>query len=281
MKKWDTVAIVGVGLLGGSIGLALQRRGLARHVVGIGRRVTSLRRATDHHAVTATTTDVAQGVAAAELVIVCTPVADIVNNVGQVAQHCSPSALITDVGSTKADIVRQLERRLEPEVLFVGSHPMAGSEKTGPEHATPDLFEDRVTVVTPVDTSAGEAVDRIDAFWRSLGSRVIRMSPESHDRAVAMTSHVTHIVATSLAAATTQEEMLLVASGWCDTTRIAAGDPKLWRQILLSNRDQVLKSLDKFSSVLSQFRVALADGDEESVMQLLEAGKRTRDSLGS
>lgn len=281
MKKSDTVAIVGVGLLGGSIGLALQQRRLARHIVGIGRRASSLRRALEHRTVTATTTDLAQGVAAADLVVVCTPVADIVDRVCQVAEHCPPSAVITDVGSTKVDIVRELARRLGPHARFVGSHPMAGSEKTGPENATADLFEQRVTVVTPASGDKSEAVDCVVEFWSALGSQVLRMSPESHDQAVAMTSHATHVVAASLAAATTPAELPLVASGWRDTTRIAAGDVQLWRQILMSNREQVLKSLDKFEKVLSQFRAALESGDAESVVQLLDAGKKTRDSVGS
>ena len=277
MNRWDTVAIVGVGLLGGSIGLALQRRGLARHVVGIGRRAASLDRARQHGTVTTTTTDLAQGVADAELVVVCTPVGDIVDHVREVAAHCPPLALITDVGSTKVSIVRQLEE----VVQFVGSHPMAGSEKTGPEHATAELFDSRVTVVTPAKAAGGELVDRVEAFWQSLGSQVLRMSPEAHDQAVAMTSHAAHVIAGALAAATAPEQLPLAASGWRDTTRIAASDPQLWRQILLANRDQVLKSLDKFEKVLSQFRVALGSGDEESLVQLLDAGKNTRDSVGS
>ncbi len=286
MNKWDTVAIVGVGLLGGSIGLALQRRELARHVIGIGRRVTSLDKALQYGTVTATTTDLASGVSDAELIVVCTPVGDIVDHVCQVAASCPRGALITDVGSTKRQIVRQLEQRLDADVSFVGSHPMAGSEKAGPEHATANLFENKVTVVTPAAPAQHAlarktSVDQIEAFWQSLGARVLRMSPESHDEAVAMTSHTAHVVAAALAAATPLGELPLTASGWRDTTRIAAGDPRLWQQILSSNRDQVLQSLDKFGKVLSQFRAALESGDEESVRQLLDAGKKTRDSVGS
>ncbi len=281
MNRWDTVAIVGVGLLGGSIGLALQQRGLARQVVGIGRREASLLKARKYGTVTTTTTDLARGVAAADVVIACTPVGDIVDRVCQVAEHCPRSALITDVGSTKVNVVRQLGQRLAPDVRFVGSHPMAGSEKTGPENADAELFEQRVTVVTPATAERTDSADRISAFWEALGSRVLCMSPESHDQAVAMTSHAAHVIATTLAAATSEDELPLAASGWRDTTRIAASDPQLWLQILLANRDQVLKSLNKFEKVLSQFRTALGSGDEESLVQLLDAGKKTRDSVGS
>ncbi len=281
MKKWETVAIVGVGLLGGSIGLALQQRGLARQVIGIGRRAASLRKARRCAAVTSTTTQLARGVAEAELVIVCTPVGKIVEYVAQIAAHAPVGALITDVGSTKAEIVSALEPRLGKPVRFVGSHPLAGSEKAGCEYATADLFCGRVTVVTPASTSELQAVRQIESFWRSLGSRVVRMSPFAHDAAVAMTSHVPHVVAAAMAVATAGSDLPLVAGGWKDTTRIAAGDPQLWWQILSTNRDQVLKSLDKFEKVLSQFRGALERGDEAHLMQLLDAGKTTRDSVGS
>ncbi|MHB0959206.1 MAG: prephenate dehydrogenase [Pirellulaceae bacterium] len=281
MRKWDTVAIVGVGLIGGSIGLALQQRALARRIVGIGRRESSLRKARQAGTVTQTTTKLARGVAEAELVIVCTPVGEIVEQVCTVAEHCPPTALITDVGSTKGQIVRDLDRRLQGHPMFVGSHPMTGSEKAGPEHARADLFENRVTVVTPTQNTRDEGVLEIEQFWTSLGARVFRLTPQDHDQAVAMTSHATHVIAAALAAATPENALPLAAGGWRDTTRIAAGDPQLWLQILLSNRQQVLKSLAKFEKVLAAFRGAVQREDATRLVQLLDAGKKTRDSLGS
>ncbi len=281
MRKWDTVAIVGVGLIGGSIGLALQQRGLARRIVGIGRRESSLRKARQARTVTQTTTKLERGVADAELVIVCTPVGEIVERVCTVARHCPPTALITDVGSTKVQIVRELDRRLRGNPLFVGSHPMAGSEKTGPEHARADLFENRVTVVTPTRKTGRDAALQIEQFWASLGARVFRLTPQEHDQAVAMTSHAAHVIAAALAAATPATALPLAASGWRDTTRIAGGDPQLWLQILLSNREQVLKALSKFEKVLAAFRGAVQREDAPRLVQLLDAGKKTRDALGS
>jgi len=281
MPEWDTVAIVGVGLIGGSIGLALQERGLARRVVGIGRRASSLRKARACRTVTGTTTRLDRGVADADLVVVCTPVADIVDRVCLVAQHCSAGTLITDVGSTKTDIVRRLDRELQGGPLFVGSHPMAGSEKTGPENARADLLVDRVTVVTPTPDTQRDALRRIERFWSSLGARVVRMAPGDHDQAVAMTSHATHVIATTLAAATPPQALPLAASGWRDTTRIAAGDPQLWLQILLANRQEVLRSLGRFEELFAAFRSALQRGDAARLVQLLDAGKQTRDSVGS
>ena len=262
MNKWDSVAIVGVGLIGGSIGLALLQRGLARCVVGIGRHESSLRKARERGTVTSTTTDLDRGVTDADLVVVCTPVGNIVEHVCQAAAHCPAGALLTDVGSTKGQIVLELERRLDKGPAFVGSHPLAGSEKTGPEYAQADLFESRVTVVTPTPATRPQHVEQIEHFWSALGSRVIRMAPHDHDQAVAMTSHATHVLAAALAAATSPEELPLVAGGWKDTTRIAAADPQLWLQILMTNRDQVLKSIDKFEKVLATFRAALQCGDD-------------------
>ncbi|MCU0959576.1 MAG: prephenate dehydrogenase/arogenate dehydrogenase family protein [Pirellulaceae bacterium] len=281
MTRWDTVAIVGVGLLGGSIGLALQQRRLAREVVGIGRRAASLRRARRCGTVTRTTLDLARGVRAAQLVVVCTPVSDVVDRVCALAPHCPPGALITDVGSTKEWIVRQLAQRLSGGPAFVGSHPLAGSEKTGPEQARADLLQDRVTVVTPGPTSRAEEVEAIEQFWSALGARVLRMTPAAHDRVLAATSHATHVIAAALAAVTPPAALPLVASGWQDTTRVAAGDPALWLPILMTNRREVLKSLRDFEKVLAAYRDALRREDAARLVQLLEAGKQIRDAVGS
>jgi prephenate dehydrogenase len=158
---------------------------------------------------------------------------------------------------------------------------MAGSEKTGPEFAQDDLFEGRLTVLTPTAETAEADVERAERFWRSLGSRVLRTAPEAHDEAVAAASHVPHLVAAALAAATRPAVLDFVATGWCTTTRVAAGDAELWRQILVENRVHVLQSLDNFAKVLSQFRAALADADDAKLIRLLETGKERRDSVGS
>lgn len=285
MKQWDTVAIVGVGLIGGSIGLALRQRELARTILGVGRSAASLRKASKCGAVTGTTTDLARGVANADLIIVCTPVAEIVRRVLEVADACPATALITDVGSTKAEIVGQLDqtlnRRGDQHATFVGSHPLAGSEKTGPEFARADLFDNRVVVLTPTRYSPRPAVALTTSFWESLGATVLSRTPQDHDRSVAAISHVPHLVASALAGATPLADVCLAAGGWQDTTRIAAADAELWRQILADNRLHVLKSLDKFEKVLAKFRQALEKDDQHKLLKLLEAGKQHRESLGN
>lgn len=281
MKTWDTVAIIGVGLIGGSIGLALRERLLARAVVGVGRDRKRLGIAEQRGAVTSITADWSEGVRNADLIVVCTPVAHIVDHVRQLRRLCGANALITDAGSTKGRICREIESQPAAGGFFVGSHPMAGSHKSGAEHARADLFEGSLTVVTPTENTREEHAEQIRLFWKSLGSDVVRTGPEEHDRAVAAISHLPHIVASALSASTSRDHLALAGNGWRDTTRVAAGDAELWRQILADNCDHALQSLDNFAKVLAEFRQALAAGNQTDLIKLLEVGKRNRDSLGS
>ena len=281
MKQWDTVAIVGVGLIGGSIGLALRRRQLARHVIGIGRRAASLRAAKRVGAVTATTLDLAKGAAQAELVVVCTPVGRIVKDVIAAAAASQSGCLITDAGSTKAEIVAALDGRLNGKTHFVGSHPLAGSEKNGPGAASAELFVDRTVVITPTKTTRAADLAGLAAFWTGLGANVVSMSAATHDRILAATSHLPHLAASALAAATSEEDLPWVASGWLDTTRVAAGDAELWRQIFESNRPQLLKALTKYEKTLAALRRAIERGDEKKLTEILLQAKHKRDAVGS
>jgi prephenate dehydrogenase len=281
MPVYDTIAIVGVGLIGASIGLAVRERGLATKVVGIGRTAATLRKAKERGAVDETTTSLPKGVKHAQLVIVCTPIELVAEQVLAAAQAGPAGLLLTDAASTKADIVTSVGDTLPNRATFIGSHPLAGSEKAGPEFARADLLVNRVVVMTPTKATPAAPLAAIREIWEALGARVMEMSPRDHDAAVAATSHAPHAIATALAAATPREYLDLVAGGWLDTTRIAAGDAELWRQILLSNRDHSLRALAKFAKVLSQLRSALRDRDGEALRHLLEAGKQTRDAVGS
>jgi len=286
MAEYDTVAIVGVGLIGGSIGLALRERKLARNIVGVGRRQVSLDAARKVGAIDHGVTNLAAGVAQAQLVIVCTPVDTIAERVIQSAAACPPGALVTDAGSTKETIVSTVDaglanRRSGPR--FVGSHPLAGDHRTGAEHARGDLFDARTVVVTPTNLTRPAAVTEISGFWESLGANVTQMTPAAHDAALAMTSHLPHLLATALAAATPHDLLPLAASGWRDTTRVAGGDPKLWQPIFAANRQHVLEALERLAHVVANLREALEHGDHETLTQILEAAaktKRDRDALG-
>jgi prephenate dehydrogenase len=286
MPVYQRVTIVGVGLIGGSIGLALRKRRLAAQVVGVGRRAASLEKAVQAGAVDLSTTNLVEGVGGAEVVVVATPVETIVDAV-QFASRVAPKAVLTDAGSTKAEICSQLRMQQpvddhSPARLnqFVGSHPLAGDHRTGPEYARADLLEGRTVAVTPEDDALPAVVERISEFWESLGAEVVLISPEEHDRALAATSHLPHLVAAALAGATPEQWLQLAATGWADTTRIGAADPGLWLQIFRQNRAGVIDALRRFEHQLGAMGDALADGDDQQLVTLLNDAKRIRDALG-
>jgi prephenate dehydrogenase len=226
-----------------------------------------------------------QGVAAADLVVVCTPVEQIPSQIAEAAKHAPAGAVFTDAGSTKATVVAKTEALLHPRfdglLPFIGSHPIAGSEKTGAEAARGDLFSGRTVVVTPTASTDDRATEVVEGFWRSLRARVTRLSPQRHDEVLARTSHLPHLVASALAAATPADMLPLTAGGWSDTTRIAAGDADMWQQILVANSVQTLKALDDFEKVLTDLRQAVQAGDRDRLTQILAEGKARRDALGS
>jgi prephenate dehydrogenase len=232
-------------------------------------------------AVTHTTIDLNKGVAEAELVIVCTPVGHIAEHVREVARHCPEGTLITDAGSTKGSIVTALDGHLPRGCRFLGSHPVAGSEKTGAASADANLFEGHVAIITPTRNTSAEDFDLVEEFWEGLGSVVIQMSPEDHDRALALTSHLPHAAAAALAVAIPEKHFRLGGSGLLDTTRLAAGDPELWKQILIENRENILTALEQYGAKLSALHAALRDNNQDALEQFLTLAKKNRDALGS
>jgi prephenate dehydrogenase len=291
---WPTVAIVGVGMIGGSIGLALKSRKLVGRVIGVGRSAASLAEAKRLHAIDEAATDITAAVAAADLVVVATGVASIPSILDQVDAAVRPGTLLTDAGSTKGNIVAAWEKgsrsRGTPKrgaakggrrARFVGGHPVAGSHRRGPTAADPQLFQGRVTIVTPTPTTPAADVEAIGGFWSALGSTVYTMPPRDHDRILAMTSHAPHVMAAAIAAATPAEATQFTAGGWRDTTRIAAGDPELWADILLDNAAPVAKALSRIAGVTEKILDALAKSDRRRLVSLLTRAKEDRDAVGS
>jgi prephenate dehydrogenase len=279
--KIQTLTIVGVGLIGGSIGLAAKRRGIVERVLGAGRSAASLARARALGAIDETLLDIPAAVHAADIAVFCTPVDRIVEQVLTTAQGCKSGALLTDAGSTKEQITREIDGRLPKGAAFVGSHPLAGSEKRGPEHADAELFQGRLTIVTRTPQTDPAALERTASFWQALGSTVRIMSPQEHDWTLALTSHLPHMAAAALAGILPVEAFALTATGFRDTTRVAAGDPSLWNAIFAQNRHAVLASLMRFEEQLARFRKALESGDLAAMEDLLAQAKRVRDALGS
>jgi prephenate dehydrogenase len=278
---WPSVAIVGAGLIGGSVGRALLDRGLARRVIGIGRSQQSLDEAARTGAVTDTSLDPAAA-AEADFVLVATSVASVSALLDAVDAVVRPGTLLTDAGSTKGSIVSAWEqKRIRRQGRFVGSHPLAGSHRRGPEAADGNLFNGRVVVVTPAAATPPDDVAAVGEFWSALGATVYLMPPKEHDRIVAATSHAPHVLAAAIAIATPPATLPFTAGGWRDTTRIAAGDAQLWADILLDNATAVAAALRRIATASEQMLQAIEAGDRRRLVTLLSRAKDARDALGS
>ncbi len=277
------VALVGVGLLGGSLGLALKQRGLAGRVEGYVRREASIAECERLGVVDRATTDLLAAVRDADLVVFCTPLAQM----RALAEQCVPAlkagALVTDVGSVKGSVVAELEPIFSKAgSQFIGSHPMAGAEKTGPAAARADLFEKAVCIVTPSAKTPVKLVKQVEDFWAAVGGRPLRLAPDQHDSLVARSSHLPHVVAAELAnyvlsPAQPKEQPALCATGFRDTTRIAGGSPEMWRDIALANRKHLARALGVFIEDLQEFQRALEVGDAKAMDEFFETAKHRRD----
>ena len=278
------ITIVGVGLLGGSLGLAIKKRRLAGRVVGFVRRAASVGECRKAGAVDLATCDLSEAVEDADLIILCTPLAQMRSLMDQMLPAIKRGAIVTDVGSVKAGVVSELESAVAGAgAHFIGSHPMAGAEKTGVKAARADLFVNAVCVVTPTKRSNRPALRRVEQFWKSVGGRLLRMAPETHDRLVSRSSHLPHIAAAALSnlvlnPAQPKLQAALCANGFRDTTRIASGSPEMWRDIVLANRRNLKQTLGVFIGELQQFQRALSRGDARAISRFLESARDRRDS---
>jgi prephenate dehydrogenase len=274
-----TVAIVGVGLIGGSLAAALKRRGVAARVIGVGRNRERLEQARAAGLVDEFSTDLSDAAGRSQCVVVCTPVDRIVADVRQAAARMPAGSLVTDAGSVKGVICRELADLSAGRVTFIGSHPLAGSEKQGFEHASPTLFEERLCVLTPLANSPREQVRRLHRFWQAVGMSTCELSPQEHDAALAATSHLPHAAAAALSLTLTPERRPFAASGFRDTTRTAAGDPDLWTAIFLQNADALLAAMATMQERVRDLRDALERRDAASLKKLLQQAKTNRDAL--
>ena len=277
------LAIVGVGLLGGSAAKAARAERLAREIVGVGRDAGRLQPALREGVLDRATTDLEAGVREADFVLLAAPVLAIEGLLGRVWRAAPDGAIVTDVGSTKGGIVRAAERLAAARPLaFVGSHPMAGSEQSGYAVARADLFRGATVIVTPTDRTEPRAAKAVTGLWEALGARVRALDPESHDRIVAAISHVPHAVVSALVDAVARREpeaLEFAARGFRDTTRIAASDPDVWTEIFLANRDAVLASLGRFRGALDELERLIAAGVPEPLRAALERARAAREGL--
>ena len=281
MARFGKIAIIGVGLIGGSIGLAIKNKKCAREVIGVFRHKATLKRALRHRAVDKGVMDIGQGVKDADLIILATPVHFIPGLAVKISEKAKRGAIITDAGSTKGWIVNSVEGLLKRSsgIHFVGSHPMAGSEHTGVEFASDDLFQDSACIVTRTPRTDRKALTKVVGFWKSLGARVKVMSPSGHDRTVSFISHLPHAVAFSLAGAVPPKEMSYAAEGFRDTTRVASSDPELWADIFLTNRKAVLSASRMFKKSYELLLKAISKDDRRATVSILKKAKSKRDTF--
>ena len=282
--QFQKITLAGVGLLGGSLGLAVKEHRLAKKVDGLVRRSASITECDKLGVVDHATRDPLRAVENADLLVLCTPLARMREVLQQMLPALKPGALVTDVGSAKAGVVEDLEPLVaDAGGHFVGSHPMAGAEKMGPSAARADLFVNAVCVLTPTRQSSPDAVARIETFWKAVGARTLKLTPEAHDDLVSRSSHLPHVVAAELAnyvlsPAHPKEQTLLCANGFRDTTRIAASSPEMWRDIALANRKNLARVLGVLVEDLKEFQIALENADTKAIEDFFEQAKQRRDA---
>ncbi len=282
---FETAAIVGVGLIGGSLARAAREKGLISRFIGLGRGQENLRKAVDLGVIDAMETDWEKGLRDADLVVLATPVESIIQLFPKIATLCREDAVVTDVGSVKGSIVEEAERALPVPSRFVGGHPIAGTENSGVEASFPSLFTDRKTILTPTERTDAGALDRVRRLWEGVGSNVVVMDTENHDRVMGFVSHLPHIVAYTLVHTIYSEDQpegnlaRFSAGGFLDFTRIASSHPEMWRDICVMNREALLVAIDSFARTLERFRALISAKDGKGLEEHFVECRRVRADL--
>lgn len=276
------MAIIGIGLVGGSVGLALKAKGLSKKIVGLGRSRSSIEAGQEIGAIDEVATGLAEAVAEANLVVVCTPVGSIAGIIAEMESMLDDDCIITDVGSTKRNIVYAVEQLSRAGSMFVGSHPLAGSEKKGARHASGDLFKGATVFLTPTPMTDTLVMETIREMWECFGGKVVELDPAVHDRIVARTSHLPHIFAAMLVACLRSlpiDSMGLMGKGFLDTTRIASSDPEMWADICVDNLDEIREAIFSLREDLDEFEMYMNEGEYEKIIEFFSSAKLLRDSL--
>jgi prephenate dehydrogenase len=282
--RFRRMTVIGVGLVGGSLARAMKDRGLVGDVVGVGRGEANLKRAVEMGVIDEFTHDPAEGVRGATLVVLATPVGTFEPIAREIKPHLDPQAIVTDVGSVKGEVVRALEDLLEESAAFVGSHPIAGGEKSGVEASDPSIFDGARCVLTPTPRTRGFAIDRVEALWQAVGCRTLRLDPDIHDKIFAAVSHLPHAAAFALVAAVERLDGGLdlknfSGGGYRDATRIGASPADVWRDIFLLNREHTVSALRAFEEEIAAIRREIEEGRAEELKERLSRISQVRRSL--
>ena len=287
MRRLKTLAVIGVGLVGGSLALALRRAGAVASVVGYDRDPQALERAAALGVIDSASTSASEAARGAELVVVAVPVRAIGPVLHDVARSLGADAVVTDVGSTKGEVVRIAEEELRERFpRFVPGHPIAGRETSGVESAVPDLFRSARVVLTPAPATAPDAVELVKGCWEAAGARIATMAPGQHDRIFAAVSHLPHLLSFALVSEIASREdaaelLGFAAGGFRDFTRIAASSPEMWRDIALQNRAALLDEIDRYAARLAVFRELVAKGDGPGLERLMTEARSARHAWGA
>lgn len=279
MNELRQVSIIGLGLLGGSVALAVRQRMPGTAVLGYSHRPATRRRAKSLGVVTETAGNLKTAVANADLVVLATPIFTFEKYFTDLSQFVRTGCIVTDVGSTKVLPHVWAEKRLAGHARYVGSHPVAGSEQRGVEFARDDLFDQARCILTTTPVTNRDAVKSLKSFWSMLGCSIQVMSPAEHDRVFANISHLPHVMAAGLVNASDEDEMMFAGKGFLDSTRIASGPPTIWTDVLLANRENIAAGIDRAIAELSRLRAAIKAGRRQQIEQLLEAACRKRATL--
>ncbi|HDP34741.1 MAG TPA: prephenate dehydrogenase [Candidatus Hydrogenedentes bacterium] len=274
----ERVTIIGVGLLGASLGLALKKRALAKHITGVGRRHESLDTALRRGAIDCASLDVREAVSKADMVVISTPAGRVASILDAVLSAAPANAVLFDVASVKKGICDHARARCPKPRRFVGCHPMTGNEKYGPEHGGPDFYEGGVCLIERADDIDAEAREKVRALWRNIGARAVDVDAAAHDAALARTSHAPHVAAAALARIAADFGACgdYVGRGFLDVTRIAAARPELWRDICLENRVDLGEALRELRHYIETFEKMLAGADAAGLAAFFEAGADAR-----
>lgn len=281
----EKIAVIGVGLIGGSLALALKQAGAVGHVVGIGRGKNNLQTALDLGIVDSITQELSEGVQDADIVFLATPVQAFGPLTVEAMPHMKPGAIITDGGSVKQAVINAVEPTLRPDVYFVPGHPIAGTENSGAAAAFPTLYRDRRCILTPTEHTNSSALDRIQAMWELVGSQVVIMSPEKHDRILAAISHLPHMVAYALVNAVgsydryNENILEYSAGGFRDFTRIASSDPTMWRDIALTNRQALIEMMEQFEVFFRELKEDISNESGDNLYEFFWRSKQSRDEI--
>jgi cyclohexadieny/prephenate dehydrogenase len=283
---YDRIALVGIGLIGSSLARVIRRERLAGEIVVSTRSAATLKRAEELGLGDTYTTDAAEAARGADLVIVSVPVGASGAVAAEIAPALKPGATVTDVGSTKRSVIEQMGPHMPAGVHFIPGHPLAGTEKSGPDAGFADLFENRWCIFTPLPGTDPQALERLSEFWRRCGSNIDTMDAEHHDMVLAIVSHLPHIIAYNivgtaddLETVTKSEVIKYSASGFRDFTRLAASDPTMWRDVCLHNKDAILEMLARFSEDLASLQRAIRWGDGEKLFDMFTRTRAIRRSI--